>query len=198
MRYLTLILIFFLPGGCTERRVVSEQELKEYVMDPENGLRKSSENNGIDIEIMYKPTDLILAQQLDGLTDARERTKTISNFTNLSYFVITLSRKGQEIENAFAGDPEKFLRVTNHLASGIAAEIYMLNDTDTLPALDAVYTRMFGAATATSLMAVFDVNLKDQDGELKVCLKDTELGIGQNVFAFDLADIKKAPNLNLN
>jgi hypothetical protein len=192
---LFVLLILF---ACREQRIVSEQELKDYIMEPENGLRKHHEKNSIDIEVIYRPTELVLAQQLRGVTDEAERVKTIQNFDSLSYFIIKLSRKGREIENAYAGDTEKFLKVIRYLSSELPANIYLINNRDTIPALDAVYARMFGAATATSVMAVFDCNLQKKKGTMKLCLDDTELGLGQNQFQFDLSDIKKAPTLNLN
>lgn len=195
------ILILFVAleaFACGGNGILSEQGLRDYVMEPENGLRKHCEKNGIDVEVIYRPTELILAQQLQGLTDQQERIRTIRNFDSLSYFVVKFSRNGKEVENRYARDPEEFLRVTNYLSSGIAKDICLILSTDTLFALDAVYARMYGAATATSVMAVFDADLKEKSGIITFCLDDTELGIGRNSFDFDLSDIKKAPTLNLN
>ena len=184
--------------ACQEKKIVSEQELKDYVLDPENGLRKQSEKNGVDLEVIYRPSELIIAQQLDGINDKEERSKTIKSFDSLTYFVLKLSRKGQEIENAYVSDEAKFVQVINYLSSSIGSNIYLLQESDTIRALDAVYTRMFGSATSTSVMAVFDTNLKEEKGSLKFYLDDTELGLGKNEFVFDISDIKKAPTINLN
>jgi len=183
--------------ACQEQKIVSEQELKDYILDPEHGLRKQKEKNGIDIEVIYRPTDLIIAQQLGGVTDVKERGSIIRNFDTLSYFVIKLSRKGQEVENAYVSDNEKFVRVTNYLSSSIASNIYIVLEKDTLHALDAVYARMYGAASATSVMAVFNTDVRKKNGTLKFFLDDTELDLGQIEFEFDIKDIKKTPTLNL-
>jgi hypothetical protein len=198
MRVVFVLLAMLTLVACNEKKVVSEEELKAYVMDPENGLRQQKESNGIDVEVIYRPSELVLAQQLDGMTNAAERINTIKNFDSLSYFVVKLSRKGQEVENVFVSDNEKFVRVINYLSSAIAQNIYIINDKDTIPALDAVYARMFGAATSTSVMAVFDTDFRKRSDDLKFFLNDTELGLGQNEFAFTINDIKKAPTLNLN
>jgi hypothetical protein len=198
MRVVFILLAMLTLMACREKKIVSEEELKAYVMDPENGLRQQKESNGIDVEVIYRPSELVLAQQLDGMTNAAERINTIKNFDSLSYFVVKLSRKGQEVENVFVSDNEKFVRVINYLSSAIAQNIYIINDKDTIPALDAVYARMFGAATSTSVMAVFDTDFRKRNGDLRFFLDDTELGLGQNEFAFTINDIKKAPTLNLN
>src|SRR5687767_2030564 len=130
MKFPLTLIICVLLFACNDQRIVTEQQLKDYIMDPENGLRKVTEKNGIDMEVIYKPIDLILAQQMDGVIDKQERMKTIDNFANLSYFIIKLSRKGQEIENAFVSDNDKFVRVINYLSSSIANNIYVVTEQD--------------------------------------------------------------------
>jgi hypothetical protein len=50
--------------GCETRRFESEREVIEYVLDRRNGLQKSVSQNGVDVEVSYRPTDVVLAQQL--------------------------------------------------------------------------------------------------------------------------------------
>lgn len=197
MKKLSWVLAFVGLFACGEQRIVTEQELKDYTLDPSNGLIKQASTNGVEIEVVYRPTDLVLAQQLQGLTNENERRKEIESFSGLSYFVVKISRHGQEIENTYAGDPSKFTNVVSYLSSGLRANMYVVNGSDTIPSLDAVYTRMFGAATATSVMTIFETNVKTLTGNLKFCFDDTVLGLGRNEFVFDLADIKNAPTLNL-
>ena len=86
----------------------------------------------------------------------------------------------------------------SYLSSSIGSNIYLITEEDTLRAVDAVYARMFGTSSATSVMAVFDKEVKKLDGTLKLYLDDTELGLGQNEFEFDLNDINKVPTINLD
>ncbi|MBT1697138.1 hypothetical protein KK083_09645 [Fulvivirgaceae bacterium PWU4] len=198
MRALLIILVCSGLLSCGSRSIVSEQELKDYIINPDHGLCRREAKNGIDMEVVYRPSELVAAQQVAGVTDQKEREKIIRNFDSLAYFVIKLSRNGQEIENAYASDNDKFLQATSYLSSGIAQDLYLVNKGDTIRALDAVYTRMFGAATATTVMAIFDTNVKDLDGSLTFCFGDTGLGLGLNEFEFYTNDINKAPTLNLN
>jgi hypothetical protein len=164
MRSLFTLLMIGSLMGCSEQRVVSEAELKSYILNPENGLIVTRNKNDVAIDVLYRPSVLVSALQIDGITDKEQRNKTIKQFDSLTYFIIRLSRNGQEIENAFVSDPEKFSKVISYLSSAVAGNIYLTTPNDTLRALDAVYTRMFGAATATSVMAVFDTNAKDLEG----------------------------------
>jgi hypothetical protein len=198
MRSLFTLLMIGSLMGCSEQRVVSEAELKSYILNPENGLIVTRNKNDVAIDVLYRPSVLVSALQIDGITDKEQRNKTIKQFDSLTYFIIRLSRNGQEIENAFVSDPEKFSKVISYLSSAVAGNIYLTTPNDTLRALDAVYTRMFGAATATSVMVVFDTNAKDLEGTVNLHFDDTELGLGLNEFEFDADNIKKTPTLNLN
>ena len=82
------IFLFAFILSCSEQENVSEQELKDYVMNPENGLRKQLQKNGVDLEVIYRPTALVIAQQLDDVTDVQERKKIKESFDTLSYFVL--------------------------------------------------------------------------------------------------------------
>lgn len=198
MKVLSIILIAVSIAGCGGRNVVSEKELKSYISDPENGLSKSVMKGDINVNVLYRPSELVVAQQIAGVTNAEEIKQAHKDFDSLSYFVLKLDRDGQEIENKLVSDPERFGRVISHLSSGIASDIYVVADRDTLYAIDAIYTRMFGSAAATSVMAIFDKSLKEKSGTLKFHLDDETLGIGNVDFEFLTSDIKKAPTLNLN
>lgn len=193
-----IILAVLTSLACTGKRAVSEQELREYIIDPEKGLRKQKQKNGIDMEVIYRPAELIIAQQLSGIADSEERRRVTKSFDTLSYFVIKLSRDGEEVESRYVNDTDKFVRVINYLSSEVARNIYLINSGDTIPAIDGVYSRMFGVSTATSVMVVFDSDLRSRQGMVRFCLDDTELGLGASDFDFALSDIKKAPTLNLN
>lgn len=197
MRQLAILLVPMILLSCQERATVTKRELQEYILDPQNGLIKQASRQGIDIEVLYRPTELIIAQQLDGVSDERQRSKEIEGFKGLSYFILRLSREGKEIENAYAGDPQRFATIVNYLSSALARNIYLVNNGDTITALDVVYTRMFGSATATSVMAVFNTDIKKRAGSLKFCIDDSQLGIGKNEFTFALSDIRNVPKLNL-
>lgn len=195
----SFITLVFLAGmACQHKEILTEQALKEYVLDPDNGLFKQKESHGVNIAVFYRPSALVTAQQLDGMIDKESRARTIKTLDSLTYFVIKFSRNGQEIENAFASDEPKFLNVINYLSSSIGRDIYLLNKGDTINALDAVYAPMFGAASATSVMAVFKTDLRQRSGSVKFCVDDTKLGVGKNEFEFDLKNIRNTPTLNLN
>jgi hypothetical protein len=121
-----------------------------------------------------------------------------SQYDSLDYFILRLSKNGKEIENGFVSNSERFSNVVSYLSSSLAERVYLVLDRDTIPALDAMYARTFGATTATQVMLIFKSNLVHQDGNVKLVYDDNFFGTGLNEFQFDVKNIKRIPRLNFH
>jgi hypothetical protein len=198
MNKVTKLVALILLLSCVEKKTASTQELMNYVLNEDNGLYRKAEKNDVLIEVVYRPVDLILQQELEEVKEGGERQRMAQKYDHLTYFIIKFSKHEKEIESAYMADDTKFIRVINYLSGPIASDIYIRHNGDTIRALDAVYSRMFGATNATSVMLVFGGGLRSKKGKFIFCFDDTELGLGKNEFQFDLTDIRKTPTLNLN
>lgn len=191
------MMIGLLACGSAEMK---EDDLKNYIANDEHGLHKEIEKNGITIEAFYKPSQMVWNSDISGEADHAKRELMIKACDTLTYFSLHFSRNGKEIENAYVSEPEVFERIVNYLSFDILNDLYLINGNDTVPAVDAVYARTFGAGTSTLVTAVFDVNIKeDAKGEnVKLFLDDQMLETGLDEFAFQTSDIKKTPTLIFN
>jgi hypothetical protein len=198
MKTLPLFFLVLLWFSACKPKTISLDDLKKYPMDADNGLIQKIEKGDIVLEMYYKPKELIIAQQLTGVVDAEERNKITHQFDSLDYFVLRLSRKGNEIENSFAGDQQQFTEVVNYLSYEIAQNFSLTCGADTLAVLDAVYARTFGSATATSVMAVFQSNLTHRGEDAKVYFNDKRFGTGLSEFVFESDKIQSIPTLKYN
>lgn len=167
----------------------------EYVLDPGNGLRHSTSSNGVDVEVVYRPNDLVVAQQLRGISDPMEQKREMSNFEGLVYFVLNLSRDSREIEGGYASDSRQFSRVVSHLSSEIFQDIYLLNGHDTIPAISVAYAPTYGVREQTSLLTVFEADIEEWSGAIVFLLDDSVLGVGRVQLVFDSDRISKVPSL---
>lgn len=192
MKNVMILFAIFLLVGCRDRSFVSEKELLEYVMDEANGLKKISRNGSVEIEVIYKPNDLIKRTESKDIKDDDEWVDQLKRFDSLSYFIVRISKGGKEIENAFFQDRDK---VIQYLKTGIISDIYLVIDMDTIAAFDVAYTPMFGAGDATSLLAVFDVDLKSSENDVTFCLNAAEGLFGRHRFSFSSTSIKEIPVL---
>ncbi len=198
MNRLYILLIFIFITSCSYRKVVSAPELKEYILNEEHGLYKKTVKNEVTIEAFYRPAELVWARDLAEIHDPQKRKEQKEIYDSLTYFTLHFSRNGKEIENAYVSDPTKFKAVVSYLSFDINNDLFLLQQKDTTNALDVVYSRTFGIADGTSVMAIFNKNMSNCDGSLKLCFNDTMFDTGLTEFVFESNDIKKAPTLTSN
>jgi hypothetical protein len=194
---LIIIITGFVLSQCTDR-YISRDELKAYPLNVKNGVIKSIDKSGIQIDAYYRSKDLIIAQELTPPVADTDLNKIESQYDSLDYFILRLSKNGKEIENGFVSNSERFSNVVSYLSSSLAERVYLVLDRDTIPALDAMYARTFGATTATQVMLIFKSNLVHQDGNVKLVYDDNFFGTGLNEFQFDVKNIKRIPRLNFH
>lgn len=178
--------------ACDVHHAVSSDELKAYALNAENGLIKSITDSDVAMELVYRPKDLVLEQEADG--DLERWKEAAQKLDSLDYFVLRLSRNGEEIENTYAGNPDKFSQVISYLSASIAENIYLQKEKKYYPE-SAILIRSYGMAGATSVLVVFKTCLYQQEGSFSVVFDDPLFGTGQNEFPFRCIDIKKTPRL---
>jgi hypothetical protein len=177
---------------------VSEQELKAYILDQGNGLYKSFSKDEITLEVSYRPAALVWRNELKEIRDEKAQNELRKSFDSLNYFILRFSKRGGEIENSFISNPARFNEIINYLAFGIRQRLFQVQGSDTTLALDVINARTFGSSTGTTVMAVFNGNLKEKNENVKLCFNDILLGIGSTEFEFRISDIKNTPTLILN
>ena len=198
MHKIAVFVFVVMLGSCTKDNV-TVPELKAYLTDEKNGLTKTISKEGVTVEVTYRPTDLVWANELVKTKDKELQNEIQKTYDSLIYFVFNFSRNGSEIENRYVSDPAKFTNVINYLSYDIDQDLYIVVGKDTTQALDVVFSRSFGGANATNLMAVFGgTDLTNTNKDLKVLFNDTMFGLGSNQFEFKINDIKNTPSLMLN
>lgn len=188
------IIVSILFLGCSGKiQHVSEKELKAYVTDPRNGLLKSTVTGGTVIEVIYRPRDLIIAQNAGtGMVLWMEEERKLDS---LDYFVLRLSRNGGEIQSALASDAVKFNRAIAYLSGGIQNDIYLLSGSVTFAPEQVIFVPTFGSAGATSVMLVFRSSLSARSGDFSIVFEDAVFGTGSNEFVFSSDRIRSVPRL---
>jgi len=164
----------------------------------DNGLHKSLSKGNLTIEVSYRPADLVWRNELRKAVDEMVQDQLRKDYDSLNYFILRFSKNGEEIESAFVGSPTKFEEVTNYLAFGMQQHLIQVNGEDSSRVLDVIHTRTFGTSHGSSVMAIFNGNLKHKDNSVKLYLNDAVLGIGTAEFEFKISDIKNTPPLTLN
>ena len=194
--YVLTLLVIVLLTNCTPSKL-SEQELQGYVQDESNGLTKIVERKGIELSVNYKPTDLLVSQELRN----RKREQTLidslrNKYSQYSYFVLNISKDGKEILNQ-SQNFDAFSQNLQNLSFRMKEYVHLTTaQQDTVPVLDFVYPRLYGMGGSTSLLFVFDQEKIEDTDWVQFNLKDIGLGIGKSHFRFETSDIENAPQID--
>lgn len=186
----------FLFQSCN--RTATEQELTDYIKNPENGVFIEKEVGTVNYKVYYRPSDLLVSQELrayesktDSLIDHYKRI-----YHKNLYFMVSISQNNQEVLNNVAGNRQQFGSMVNQLAFGMDQKVTLISSgKDTLHLLDYVYPRTYGVGKSTDMLFAFENKKINQAEWLQLIIEDFGLQTGDVRFKFLTKDIRKIPNL---
>lgn len=198
MRSLTLALtLTVLVSSCFYRtRYATKEELVQYILNPENNLIKTEQRNGFDVQVLYRPNDLI-AEQMTVAGTQPEWDSLSQALSPYRYFIVKLSKDNRELETHAASSPELHLKLIEYLNGGIAQDFTAIAGKDTLEVDQVVYTPFFGSANQTSFMLVFNTS-DSKPSAIALIYNDSFFGLGRFEFEFEHTDLNRIPRLTLN
>lgn len=196
MKYL-FFCVFALAVGCKEPTSLSKEELTNYISDYSNGLYQSKTVNGILVEISYRPTDLLVAQELG---NNRQKGDSIVNILRKKYmgnyyFVLSFSRNGNEALHSIMG-PE-YGELVQILSFRMGSFVDLTSKTDTVALSDYYMDRTFGMASATSVLLVFERSKFGKTEQISLHIREFGLGIGNLRFNFDSEKLQNVPKMKI-
>lgn len=178
---------------------LEEPAYRAYLQDEAHGLTQRVARDGAVATCTYRPTDLLVAQEL--ATGRLARVPAVVDslrqaYAGRSYFALTLAQNGQEIENQFINDRTTYGNAIGYLSAGIAADVHLVTPArDSVPALTAVYPRLYGATGQSTVLLVFDTQRLDLADGCVVSFHDTRFGLGTLRFPFAAGDLAAVPPL---
>lgn len=196
MRPIIFVFFFTFLFSCSVREV-SENELVEYIKDPDHGLTKRSEIKDGFVEVIYKPTDLIITQNYK--EDISKKGKIDSLRKSLSkfhYFTIRISKGGKEIETHFIPNQAVYQEVVQYMSYYMQENIFLKVKAGSYPPTDYHYMGMFGTTEASTILIAF-ANTLIQDGNFFIHFDGAKLGVGTHDFNFKREDLTNTPTINL-
>lgn len=192
---LLFFLIFFF--SCNKNTFNTQEELLAFLNKEQNGYIHHKMVNGIDFTLLYKPTDLLIKQEL-GYNIQSDSIKSIRKRCNrYLYFSLSMSRNSQELLSSFAKNRGEFGAMVNQLAFGMEDKIHLFTQSkDTLGMVDYVYPRMYGMSRSTKILFVFEKSEDEFMGDyLNFTIEDFGINTGEVKFRIDAQKIKNQPKL---
>jgi len=172
-----------------------------YLADPAHGLTHTAEANGATITCTYRPTELLVQQDLASIPAVSPATRDslARAYAGKTYCTLTLARNGSEIENQFVNDPAAYQQALTYLNTGIAADTFLATTPhDSVPAAASMYVRQYGTTGHSMLLLIFDTHQLTPQQGFHLTLRGERLGLGTLRFPFAGRDLAALPALQLD
>lgn len=193
MKHLTLIILTLSMTAC-RTDYLSEQELTQYLLDEDNGLKKTVNRGNLSFTVLHRPSDLLVAQDVDNLQDTAAVNKAMNRYNAYLYFILQMSNQGREL----LGSDQRY-SVGEYISTiSFGMQPYTRLTTpqlDTIPVTDYIYSRTFGYGSSTDLLFVFDREEALTKDKIIFNLDEFGLGTGNLRFGFETKDIQNTPKL---
>ncbi|GGF10331.1 hypothetical protein [Flavobacterium limi] len=171
--------------------------MNEYLKDEDNGYYYKKTVSGVDYVLQYRPTDLLVNQELADKINPAQVDKLRKQYGQYLYFNLSMSKNDQELLSGVSQDKVKFGQMVNELAFGMEEKLHVYTPAeDTLALADFIYPRMYGMSNSTSIMIVYPREDKYMNQEyLNFVVQDLGLDTGDIKFKLDSKALTNEPQL---
>ncbi len=191
---LLLLMVLF---SCDSKSFETKEKLWAYLQNTENGYHFLKSVNGIKYALTYKPTDLLVVQELGNKESSASVDSLRKEYEQYLYFNLSLSANGQELLNTKAGNRAEFSAMVNQFVFGMGEKAYLISKKqDTLHSLDYIYPRMYGMGNSTDILLVYEKKAKFLEHDyMRFIVEDIGFGTGQISFKLNTEKFKNQPGL---
>lgn len=193
-----LAVICFTLYSCGPKEI-SKEELQSYILDEDNGLRKSAEFNGTNISVTYRPTDLWVDQEVgDKIVDKASIDSLRGKYSSYYYFIVSLSRNNKEALHQVASMSE-YSEIVQTMSFRMPEHVTLTTTKqDTIPVGDFMLNRTYGLSSSTDILFAFNREKANGNSWVQFNLNEFGLGLGNQGFRFSIKDFEQTPILNFN
>lgn len=187
-------------GGASCARPLDRPQYLAYLADPAHGLTQTRVVNGTSVTCAYRPTDLLLNQELASADPAPSPAQLDSlrrGYAGRLYCTLALARDSAELEASVIRDEAALSQTLIYLSTGIARDVYLrgLGQADSTAALAATYVRQYGATGRSAVLLVFPAPRLDGRQGFTLTYHDTRFGLGPVHFIFTPEALRALPTL---
>lgn len=171
-------------------------ELINWVNDPENGLIQQQSLNHFDFEVLYKPTDYIIA--LEGRTDQLTEVRYAelkSSLEGLQYLDLKIKSEEGNLDALSGGmeTQDDYYQRLDYFITYAYQDIQLVQGQDTLRPVIYHFERTYGLTPYNTILLGFEETGIASDRTL--IIDDQVLGVGRIKFVFEEEKITETPTL---
>ena len=180
--------------GC-QPEALPLSELEHYLNDDKNGLTQEFSFNGLQMQMRYRPTDMLVAQELGDSKEQEQITKLREKYGPYDYFVLSISQEGQDALYSQTSYSQ-FSETLQNLAFRMDQYVQLTtSQQDTIPLSDFAFPRLYGYGKSTQVLLVFNKEKMINDEWVQINVHDVGLGTGKQHFRFRREDLEQVPQL---
>jgi hypothetical protein len=174
----------------------SKEDMNAFISDTDNGLLEKKDVNGVYYSLRYRPTDLLVEQELGNSKDKKKVQILRKKYRRFIYFNLSISKNSQELLNDV--EKEKFAETVNDLVFRMDQKVHLITpEKDTIPMMDFIYPRMYGSTDATTIMFVYPRENKIMEHNyLTLVIDDLGFYTGEVKFKINPKVLQNEPTLN--
>jgi len=183
----------------TNKTFKSKEEMLRYLKEGDNNYMQYKTVNGIDFSLLYRPTDLLVSQEIEGEQVETSRIDSLrEHYGKYLYFNLGISKHNKDILNVLPKNQAEYGALVNQLAFGMRNKVHLFTQNrDTIPLVDFIFPRMYGMSKSTNIMLVFSKDEKKMSTNfLNLTIGDMKLNTGEIKFKISSDHIKNEPQLS--
>ncbi len=195
MKIFPLFLIV-LVISCKPNTFSSEKELVAYIQDEENGLKKTNEVGDYKVTVTFRPTDLLIKQEVGESPTQEAIVKARKKYQNYYYFILSLSKSGKEALDQSQGFGQ-YSEMVQKLSFRVPEFVNMTTSAnDTIPVADFILNRTYGLGSSTDILVVFNKEKAKEQTWVQFNLNEFGMNLGNNRTRFKVNDLDNCPHLS--
>lgn len=182
---------------CSPQDYLTPLALQEFIIDEDRGLVKQVVANNYILKLTYKPTDLWMYQEVQGVAmDSSTFLSLRKKYAGNYYFILSISKDQHEALSPAEAGMVRYSELLETLSFRMDRHVGLITSLgDTIQAGDFMLDRTYGASNATSLLFSFSKKkIKGQDW-IEFTMSEFGLGTGAQRFRFRLKDLESVPRL---
>lgn len=197
---LVIYISLFLFIGCADKTFEDRDSLLEYLKEFDNGYCLRKKVNGFRYDLMYKPTDLLVFQELSSEKnyDLHDVVRLRNKYGKYMYITLSISKNNKELLSSTPKNRKEFTDMVHRLVFKMKKSVHLFNQNkDTLEMLDYVYPRLYGTTRSTEILFVYPKDKKYLNNEfLYFTIEDLGNYTGEIKFEIKTNKILNEPSLD--
>ena len=187
-----IFLLFIGLTACAPSEFDSADELVHFLRSPENNLSYLAQHENITITLTYKPTDLMVYQELgDSPADYTQLNNLQKKYENYYFFILNFSHTAT---NSYAAG--SFFEKVRKLSYNLHEYVNLTTSSqDTIFVGEFAPIRSIPSERESDIIIVFKREKSKGQEWIQFNLNEFGLGVGDQQFKFRVDDLERIPRL---